>query len=320
MRSWVEKRTRATAPAATLPARLQRIYILPTGAGLTFAATVLVIMAAALNHTNNLALFLSCLLASIGVVEAIHTHRVLAQITILGAHLTAVFCEETAPCTVHVRIPAKATFTLEVAVGSGPWTALQVRPGVAALSAPFPTARRGKVSWVEVGMATAAFLGLFRAWAWMRLPVHGMIYPKPWPGGCPRFPVHAATHDHEHSAQKTSAGEDPQGLRPYRAGDATTRIAWKAAARSLARQGPLLVQERRENHGKEVLLHWDACPGQYEERIQRLTACVVAAAAAGMRYGLRLPTSVIVPDHGEAQRHRCLEALALLPQQEAESQ
>jgi uncharacterized protein (DUF58 family) len=77
-----------------------------------------------------------------------------------------------------------------------------------------------------------------------------------------------------------------------------------------------VVFDHNDGQGGAVLLHWDACPGQGEERIQRLTACVEAAAKAQLRYGLYLPGMVIVPEKGAAQRHRCLEALALLPQEE----
>lgn len=315
MRSWAERRTRAAAPKAALPARPRRIFILPTGAGVAFAATVLLLLAAALNHTNNLALFLSCLLAAVGVVAAVHTHRTLAQITMLGARLTPVFCGEDAPCAVQVRVPGKAGLILEVCAEHGPWTPQMVQPGTAHLHTPLPTTRRGQISWVEIGMATAAPLGLFRAWTFMRLPVHGVIYPTPWAGGCPVFPIRPMSAD-GHSPQLQRAGDDPQDLRPYRRGDAPTRIAWKTTARSLARGGPLVVFDHSDGQGAAVLLHWEACPGQGEERIQRLTACVEAAARAQLCYGLYLPGMVIVPEKGEAQRHRCLEALALLPWEE----
>ena len=48
-----------------------------------------------------------------------------------------------------------------------------------------------------------------------------------------------------------------------------------------------------------------------EKRLSRLTAWVLAADAAGLDYGLRLPGVELQPDSGPLQRLRCLEALAL---------
>jgi uncharacterized protein (DUF58 family) len=51
-----------------------------------------------------------------------------------------------------------------------------------------------------------------------------------------------------------------------------------------------------------------------EARISRLTRWVLEADAAGMAYGLRLPSTVIAPASGATHRTQCLEALALLPE------
>jgi uncharacterized protein (DUF58 family) len=48
-----------------------------------------------------------------------------------------------------------------------------------------------------------------------------------------------------------------------------------------------------------------------EERLSRLAAWTLVAERAGTDFGLRLPGRELAPEGGEAQRRRCLEALAL---------
>ena len=48
-----------------------------------------------------------------------------------------------------------------------------------------------------------------------------------------------------------------------------------------------------------------------EERLSQLARWVLDAHAAGLAYGLRLPGATMELAAGEAQRDRCLEALAL---------
>jgi uncharacterized protein (DUF58 family) len=48
-----------------------------------------------------------------------------------------------------------------------------------------------------------------------------------------------------------------------------------------------------------------------EARLARLARWVVDAHAAGLSFGLRLPGTTLPPAPGDAQRERCLEALAL---------
>ena len=51
----------------------------------------------------------------------------------------------------------------------------------------------------------------------------------------------------------------------------------------------------------------------YEDRISRLAEWVVAAERSGSRYSLALPDQWIAAGRGVEHRHRCLRALALLP-------
>ena len=104
---------------------------------------------------------------------------------------------------------------------------------------------------------------------------------------------------------------DLAALRAWSAGDSPRRIAWKAVARSGSDE--LLVKQFDGAEGGELLLDWHSLPNGLpaESRLSRLTAWVIEADAAGLRWGLHLPGLVIEPGQGPQHRERCLEALAL---------
>ncbi|MDQ6639044.1 MAG: DUF58 domain-containing protein, partial [Pseudomonadota bacterium] len=84
------------------------------------------------------------------------------------------------------------------------------------------------------------------------------------------------------------------------------------AAQALATGAELVSRDTVTSTRQELWLDWTACgPLAAEERLSRLAAWTLAAHRADADYGLRLPGLEIEPGDGEAQRTRCLEALAL---------
>ena len=170
-----------------------------------------------------------------------------------------------------------------------------------------PDAPRGWFRPGRMRVFTDYPLGLFHLWSWLHPEAEFLIYPAlesptpPLPAGGGRDgerPLHGAR-------------EERSGLRDYQASDAARLIAWKASAR----HDTLLVRDLEQYAGAALTLDYAALAGlDNEARIRRLTAWVVAADAARRSYTLRLPLEEIGPGLGAAQRHDCLRALALLPQ------
>ena len=101
---------------------------------------------------------------------------------------------------------------------------------------------------------------------------------------------------------------EPDGVRPYRRGDALKTIVWKKAAKTgelVSRDSLALMQNAlwlgRQHTG---LSH-------PEQQLSRLCAWVVQAQKLGLRYGLRLAQQELAPDNSPAHLQRCLRALAL---------
>lgn len=297
---------------ADLPARLdrKRIFILPTRAGMVFGAFLLAMLLAAINYTNNLAFLLTFILGSVAVISAIHAYANLAGLELEHGRLLPAYCGEEARLQLMFRAVGRERRRLQVRVGL---TAAEMSLAAGEgreLDLGVPTTRRGRLALDKVVVSTRYPLGLFRAWSPLILPVTGLVYPRLLPVDALDWHLMRGSGEDGGLGAVAQSGEFA-GIRPYRPADGPSRISWKASARG---QG-LFAKEYRSGVARTLVFDWDEVrASEYEERISLLAGLVREAERRGLGYGLRLPTLFIEPGSGTAHAHRCLEALALLPE------
>lgn len=301
-----------TARAGEITLDRQRIYILPTLAGVLYALLLLLILLGAINYDLALGHALVFLLAGLGLVGMVHTFR-----NLLGLHLTVagaiapVFAGETAYLPLRLehrgRQPRRA---LEVG-GEDSWMMghLEAR-GSTTLKLPLATHRRGRQAVCRLTVSSSYPLGLFRAWAYFHPEQSLLVFPAPL---CRPLPLFRS--EGEAGERQGQAGRDDfAGLRPQQPGDLLAHIAWKAAARQ-QEDGPLPVKHFAGGNTPRLQLRWqDLAPGiDRETGLSILAGWILEAEARGIAYGLSLAGQDIGPALGPTHRHRCLEALALHP-------
>jgi uncharacterized protein (DUF58 family) len=175
--------------------------------------------------------------------------------------------------------------------------------GEASLALCVPTRRRGSIRLDRVEIATRYPWGLFRAWAVLHPAMNCLVYPRP-ADRAPPPPQHAGLA----GGGVAKRGEDDfAGLKDYHPGDPPKHIAWKAYARA----DELLVKEFSGDAEATPVFDLDDAPGaDLEARLAVLARWVLDAHARGAAFGLRLPGEELLPAPGDAQRARCLAALA----------
>ena len=293
-----------------LPAQLdrRRIYVLPTGFGLFLAALLSVMLLGALNYNNNPALLLALILATTALASTLHAHLQLS-----GLRLEALSADPV-PAGTPIRLrlalartDRRARRGLQLDHESAHAHASLRQGNQVEADLWLPTHARGWLQLSRIRLSTTQPLGLVRAWAWFWPDVALLVYPAP-ETHAPPLPD---TGTNASRSRVHPQGEELQHLRPYRSGDARRSIAWKHSAR----RDELLVREYERPFGAELVLDWrqlGALP--HERRIARLARWVDEAEREGRRYQLRLPGAPpIGPSSGDAHRHLCLRALALLP-------
>lgn len=296
----------------TAPLRLgqRRIFIIPSRGGLLFAAALVVMLIGAINYNLALGHALVFLLAGLGIVGMIHTFRNLHGLIITPGRSTPVFAGETAYFELTLENEhSSPRLALELAAepGNSVIAAVNAKKSLK-IKIPLSTHKRGWLDLPRVRLSTRYPLGLFTAWAYLQPAMRCLVYPQPIVRPLP--PASPSPSGGERSGD--GGQEDFAGFRDRQPADSPRHVAWKASARE-SDERPLLVKQFAGGAQVEMMLDWLLTdPGQdVETRLGIVTGWVLAAEAAGIPYGLQLPTLDLRPDLGELHCRRCLEALAL---------
>jgi len=286
----------------------RRIFILPSRHGLLFVGALGLMLSGSINYNLSLGFILTFLLAALGVNAILHTFRNLARLKIEAGRVPPVFAGDTARFALVIDNPT----TLErYSIGIERDARELLFTDAPALQSttvgvPVPAPRRGLLRPGRLKLFTQFPLGLCYAWAYAELDMQCVVYPRPEGG---RVPLPPSASDDATGITHGTGQEDFAGLRSYHPGDSPRHIAWKAAARGEA----LLTKQFSGRAASELWLDWQSTAetAGVEARLARLARWVIDAHAAGLSFGLRLPGATLPPAPGDAQRERCLEALAL---------
>lgn len=289
----------------------QRVYVLPTRAGLLYAVSLLALLAGAINYNLPLGHALVFLLAGQGLVTILHTFRNLVGLSLTVGTPAPVFAGETARFPLILHDPeARERRLLRLFFPGQPALVANVPPrGDARALLALPAMRRGWLTMPRVTIATVWPLGLVRCWAYAAPSARCLVYPRP-ASSAPKPPTFAGMFGG--ALPSDSGDEDFAGLKRHQPGDPPHHIAWKTAAR-LGPQAALQTKQFSGSTAQALWFDWAQLPAtlDVEARLSILARWVLDAEAAGLSYGLRLPDEEVTQGHGGSHRHACLKALAL---------
>jgi uncharacterized protein (DUF58 family) len=290
----------------------RNVYILPTRAGLAFAAVLVVMLLASINYQLSLGYVLTFLLAGAGFVSMHMTHNTLRGMTLHLKTPASGFAGEPMPLEIVLASPSRT----QHGIGLGFADALQRGDdvfvdvpggGQAVAHLAFVPSQRGLHTLPSLHVETRYPLGLFRAWTVWKPAARALAWPRPETPLAP-WPASPSAAGQAAQEQRSDSGEF-DGVRTYRRGDALKRIVWKKTAKG----GDLVSRDHVTAVQQELWFDWQhAQLSGTEPRLSRLAAWVVAADNAGLSHGLRLPGVEIAPGSGLAHRRASLDALAVV--------
>ena len=163
-RDWARKR-QGPDPASTQLTG-NRIYILPTRAGLIFAAIVFTMLLGAMNYNNNMGFALTFLLAGVGIISIHHCHRNLAEVWIHYLGAGQVFAGERISFRFALENRSiRARWQMHVEWDDRKQVCDELMgESRQPLNLGLATARRGPIPGPRIQLSTRYPLGLFRAW------------------------------------------------------------------------------------------------------------------------------------------------------------
>lgn len=307
------------APEDTLQVTRQRIYLMPTQAGIGFALLTVVLLVGSRNDSLWLGHALAYLTLTCLLVDLVATYRNLAGLELHHRRPEPVFAGQALRLVVDANnrsARARYALHLQLRAPSELGSTFDVAPGATTrVTLALATSNRGWLAAAPLILSSTFPLGLFRAWVhW--LPATGaLVYPRPDPAP-PLPPLVAST---EQAVLRAGDGE-LAGIRNYHPGDSAHQMAWRQMARLDPRLGgPLLSKELARTPQASVALDFDRLPAQLdlERKLSRLTHWVLQAEQRALPYAFRLGPTLRPPALGPAHRNACLRALALYQREPA---
>jgi uncharacterized protein (DUF58 family) len=301
--NWALRRQGADRLPITINTR--RVYILPTRGGLAFGTLLFVMLLAGLNYSNSMALLITFLLTGFGLIAMHLTHRNLVGVMARGVATGDAFVGEHGLLMLTLESTGNARFGIECEAEGSLRVAVDLREtGTARADLALPLTKRGRLTVRRIKLSTTFPFGLFHAWTYLH--VQASLLAWPIPRGRREPPAESATGGDAPSVHR-AGDEEWAGLREFRMGDSPRQVAWGAYARGRG----LLVKTYQSPAAHFRVFDLATVAGPLEERLEQLSAWIVAAHARGERYGVTLAPQEIPPDQGNEHRRRCLESLAL---------
>ncbi len=285
----------------------RNLFIFLSRNGLYFLILDALLWVGATNFQNNLIYALSFFLLAVLFVAILQSFANLSGVQLRFVDAEPVFAGEVA----YARIELTAASLRQQLVFNWPEqsaTSISIYPDKPALLLlPHATQKRGVMQPGRLRLQSVYPLGIVRCWSWLDLDVQILVYPTPIEAD-----VHLCSRGNDEigvAVDRVMGGDEYFALKPYTAGESTTRIAWKQFA---AGRG-LFVREYAEERGGEVMLDFSAMNDpDLELRLSKLCYCARFLYEQGRAFGLSLPNQpVITVDSGEKHLRTVLKALSL---------
>ena len=300
---WINRRI---PPSRQVTLDQRRIFIFPTRIGFFFLFTLLVMLIAAINYQNNMSFALTFLLANLFVVGVLHTFANLSGLTVHAVRARPVFAGQQSEFEIRVtHSNRRQYFGLRFQWAGEDEVTVNLEGEEVHVKLYLHTEQRGWHNPGRLRLDTVYPLGLLRAWTWLDLDIHALVYPRPLASG----PLPGISTDRpDGSAEPVAGTDDFYGLRDYQRGDSLRHVFWK----SVAKGQPLQSKQYVAYADRSVWLDWSLFEGlPPEQRLSHLCYWVLEFDRRNEEYGLRLPGVVVEPDYGENHRLKTLRHLAL---------
>ncbi|MFT5133131.1 MAG: hypothetical protein ACI9SC_001600 [Gammaproteobacteria bacterium] len=298
----------------------QRVYIFLSRYGMIFCANLFVMLIGAVNYNNSLAYALTFLLGGLFMVGMLHTYSNLRGLIISASHAEPVFAGQQAcfpllfdnrlganRLAIELQIKSKLKKRLFKKNPNIVITSVNIEAGsLKAIELNLHAPQRGHLVPGRLTITSTWPLGFFRAWSYMQIEQHCVIYPLPQGT---LAPPGMEMNDEEELEGKGSGTDDFIGFRHYQSGDSLRTVDWKAYARERG-----LISKRFSGRGtKKILIDWQQTShlGDIELRLSQLCLWITEAEKQGAQYALSMPGKLQLQfSMGEKHQHECLEVLA----------
>lgn len=294
--------------------RENRIYIMPSGRGMLFLASVVVMILTAATYNNNLVFLLGFFLFAVFFTSMVETHYSLKGVRLQFVGAEDGFEGDRLGLLFHLtQKKARWRRGLVTRTSSKKFATLSVGPeqmNPAEFTHPVRIEvsawRRGVHRLPEVILETYFPLGLFRAWKIFRPEGQMFVYARP--EGANRLRNSSFEFGDQDLGLRSSPEGDFGELKKYQDGESYHQIAWKHYART----GELFSKVHWGQEHKHYDIPWNPSGRNIENYLRQMSRWIEEATEEGASFEMQTPDQKIESGRGPDHRRRCQRALAAI--------
>tara|TARA_R110000851_G_scaffold226470_1_gene379281 strand:- start:139967 stop:141085 length:1119 start_codon:yes stop_codon:yes gene_type:complete len=306
---WISKRL---PPQKQVTLSHKGIFILPSGFGLFWLGLIVLLYLFGTNYQNNLVIGLSLLLASVFHTCIIYSYKNLAGLTFKAVTPPHAYADDSMPfpimLTGHTRQDNPDTTHQQICLQFSHQRHTRVKrmQEQTIATVVFEHTKRGRLNPGRIKVSSYFPLGLCRAWSYVDLDIHHVIFAKPEVCDI-KLASHISENDTQYEHGKLHPGvDDYKGLRSYIPGESLKQVAWKQWAQDKG----MLTKEFAEPEGLPVWLTLANTSGNnIEHKLSKLAWQVDKLSQSQQIFGLILDEHIINQQTGEAHRVACQTAI-----------
>ncbi|MCH8538093.1 MAG: DUF58 domain-containing protein [Alkalimonas sp.] len=275
------------------------LLVFPSRYGFWFVLLLILLYLLGTNYQNNLVLLLTYLLLSVFLlsiwlawknVSGLRVELTTDQSTFAGCPL-----ELQLDCTSQQAVCA-LDFCCEQQVATFNGTSGQCQ-------LPLTATKRGCHPLPRIQLISYFPFGLIRCWSYLPSRGHYWVFPAPL-----QHHQHNGLNDADQNGQQ-HALQLPDQLKPYQSGDSIRHLYWKRLA--IQPHAPVVKAAEQQATADPRWLVVPALTGPaLEQALSEVCYQLLELEQAGIRYGLKTPTSRIEMGTGPLHLQQCLQRLA----------
>lgn len=295
----------------------RQLYILPTKIGWMLGCIIFALLIASIKYSHQGAFLLTFLLASIGQVTSLYTHKNLLKISLSALPAKPVFAGEHAefPITINNPTSSKKHSVWLLCGKHSEHLSLDAEQSKTII-AKIQTNQRGKLSIPDIILTSHYPIGILFSWTKAFFaPADCIVYPQAQNLLSAPDLVSSKEGDANNKQQLNLKGSDEfSTLKPYETSDRLRDIHWP----SLAKNQQLVSKQFTGTVTKTLAFNWEQVTSlTLEEKLSQLTYWICEADKKQQKYQLSIPGFTSPFDSGSTHSHQCLSALATWHEVEA---
>lgn len=269
--------------------RFNQVYVLPTGFGILYGVSLLLMLLMAYTYNNNLAYLLTFFLTSFGLAALWSTHVYVRDLKIVAEKDVCELVGDTRIAPARTAHGLWAQAPADLAPVSSP---------IRAVGDSWACDRRGVFRVDTLRVSSSFPTGLCRAWKFVPLELTWYSSPRPEDRGL--APGGGEEDDADGRRYRDHDMGDLQGLSPAGEHESDSRIDWKALARGLGR----LKKDFEDNAGDSPFIRFKDTEAltDPEMRLRQFAHWVNAAAAKSRHWRAELPDGRVSSSLTEIRR------------------